>query len=295
VRIDLHTHTDRSDGTVTPRELVRLAARAGLDVVGVTDHDTDAGWEEAVAAAEEHGVAVVRGMEISCRHRGRSAHLLAYLPDPTFPPLVAALDEILEGRDERMPRIVARLRELGHDITEQDVVERSGGAAALGRPHVADVLVARGVVGSRDEAFDRLLSPGRPAYVSRSAADLVDILGAVTGAGGVSVLAHPWGRHGDAGLDRAGFADLRDAGLLGIEADHQDHDDHQRAELHRIGEDLGLVVTGSSDYHGTGKVDHELGCNTTDPDQLDRLLTAAAQAAEATGRRTPDVAGRWRD
>jgi predicted metal-dependent phosphoesterase TrpH len=293
VRIDLHTHSDRSDGTVTPEELVALAARAGLDVVGLTDHDTDAGWKEAAAAAEQHGVGLVRGMEISCRHEGRSAHLLAYLPDPAHPPLAAALEDILRGRDERMPRIVARLSELGHDITEQDVIDSSGGATALGRPHVADVLVARGVVGSRDEAFDRLLSPGRPAYVSRSAADLVEMLGIVAGAGGVSVLAHPWGRHGNAGLDRAGFADLRDAGLLGIEVDHQDHAPGPRAELRRIAVDLGLVVTGSSDYHGTGKVDHELGCNTTDPTQLDRLLTAAAQAADSAGRRTPGLAGRW--
>lgn len=289
MRIDLHTHTDRSDGTVTPAELVRLAALANLDVVGLTDHDTDAGWAEAAAAAERHRVSLVRGMEISCRHRGRSAHLLAYLPDPTFPPLAAALGEILAGRDERMPRIVARLRELGHDITEQEVVDRSGDAAALGRPHVADALVARGVVGSRDEAFDRLLSPGRPAYVPRSAADLVEMLGVVAGAGGVSVLAHPWGRHGDAGLDLAGFADLRDAGLLGIEVDHQDHDDLQRSALRRIAEDLDLVVTGSSDFHGAGKVDHDLGCNTTDPAQLDRLLTAAAHSAEEAGRRTPST------
>jgi predicted metal-dependent phosphoesterase TrpH len=291
VRIDLHTHTDRSDGTVTPRELLAEAERAGLDVIGLTDHDTDAGWDEASAAAVEHGVALVRGMEISCRHAGRSVHLLAHLLDPSFPPLAAALEVILRGRDERMPRIVARLRELGHDITEQDVVERSGGAAALGRPHVADVLVARGVVGSRDEAFDRLLSPGRPAYVSRSAADLLDMLDLVARAGGVSVLAHPWGRHGNAGLDRAALADLRDAGLLGIEVDHQDHDDAQRAELRRIGVDLGLVLTGSSDYHGTGKAAHDLGCNTTDPAELDRLLAAAARAADSSGRRTPTLVG----
>lgn len=291
MRIDLHTHTVRSDGTVTPGELVAEAARSGLDVVGLTDHDTAEGWAEAGQAARDSDVALVPGLEISCRHHGRSAHLLAYLPDPSYPPLAEALEEVLRGREERLPRVVGRLRELGHEITERDVVERSGHAAAVGRPHIADVLVDRGVVSSRDEAFDRLLSPGRPAYEPRTAADLVDMLGLVTAAGGVSVLAHPWGRSGDAGLRREGLADLRDAGLLGIEVDHQDHTPRQRSELRGIGTDLGLVLTGASDYHGAGKVDHDLGCNLTAPEQLDRLLTAAAQAAETAGRRAPEVVG----
>ena len=281
MRIDLHTHTDRSDGTVTPRQLVREAAAAGLDVLGLTDHDTAAGWDDARDEADAAGIRLVEGMEISCRYAGRSAHLLGYLPDPTHAPLVAALDEVLRGRDERMPRIVARLQELGYPITEEEVVAESGGAAALGRPHIADVLVGHGVVASRDEAFDRLLSPGRPAYVARDAADLVEMIGLVRDAGGVSVLAHPWGRHGNDALGHDGFAALQEAGLVGIEVDHQDHDAAQREALRAIGRDLDLVRTGSSDYHGTGKVDHDLGCNTTAPDQLDRLLAAAEQARSA--------------
>ena len=281
MRIDLHTHTDRSDGTVTPAELVREAVAAGLDVLGLTDHDTAAGWDEARAEAAAHGLRLVEGMEISCRHAGRSAHLLGYLPDPGHPPLVTALDEVLRGRDERMPRIVAKLQELGYPVTEQEVVAKSAGATALGRPHVADVLVDHGIVASRDEAFDRLLSPGRPAYVARDAADLVAMIGLVREAGGVSVLAHPWGRNADHAIGREGFAALQEAGLTGIEVDHQDHDAGQRAELTAIGRDLDLVVTGSSDYHGTGKVDHDLGCNTTDPAQLDRLLAAAESARSA--------------
>ncbi len=278
MRIDLHTHTDRSDGTVTPTELVREAVAAGLDVLGLTDHDTAVGWDAARAEADSQGLRLVEGMEISCRHGGRSAHLLGYLPDPSHPPLVAALDEVLRGRDERMPRIVAKLQEMGYPVTEQEVVAKSAGATALGRPHIADVLVDHGIVTSRDEAFDRLLSPGRPAYVARDAADLVVMIGLVRDAGGVSVLAHPWGRNGDGALDRDGFAALQEVGLTGIEVDHQDHDAAQRAELAAIGRDLDLVVTGSSDYHGTGKVDHDLGCNTTHPTQLDRLLAAAEEA-----------------
>ncbi len=281
MRIDLHTHTDRSDGTVTPRQLVREAAAAGLDVLGLTDHDTATGWDDARDEADAAGIRLIEGMEISCRYAGRSAHLLGYLPDPTYVPLVAALDEVLRGRDERMPRIVARLQELGHPITEEEVVAESRGAAALGRPHIADVLVGHGSVASRDEAFDLLLSPGRPAYVARDAADLVEMIGLVRDAGGVSVLAHPWGRHGNDALGHDGFAALQEAGLVGIEVDHQDHDDAQREGLRAIGRDLDLVRTGSSDYHGTGKVDHDLGCNTTAPDQLDRLLAAAEQARSA--------------
>lgn len=281
MRIDLHTHTDRSDGTVTPRQLVREAATAGLDVLGLTDHDTATGWDDARDEADAAGIRLFVGMEISCRYAGLSAHLLGYLPDPTYAPLVSALDEVLRGRDERMPRIVSRLQELGYPITEEEVVAESRGAAALGRPHIADVLVGHGIVASRDEAFDRLLSPGRPAYVARDAADLVEMIGLVRDAGGVSVLAHPWGRHGNDALGRDGFAALQEAGLVGIEVDHQDHDAAQREALRAIGRDLDLVRTGSSDYHGTGKVDHELGCNTTAPDQLDRLLAAAEQARSA--------------
>ena len=288
MRIDLHTHTDRSDGTVTPRQLVREAAAAGIDVLGLTDHDTAAGWDEARDEADVVGIRLVEGMEISCRYAGRSAHLLAYLPDPTYAPLVTALDDVLRGRDERMPRIVARLRDLGYPITEEQVVAQSGGAAALGRPHIADVLVGHGVVASRDEAFDRLLSPGRPAYVARDAADLVEMIGLVRSAGGVAVLAHPWGRHGDQALGHDDFARLQEAGLVGIEVDHQDHGGPEREALSAIGGDLDLVRTGSSDYHGTGKVDHELGCNTTAPAQLDRLL-AAAEAAHAARRTPPGV------
>ncbi len=289
MRIDLHTHSDRSDGTIPPREVVREAARVGLDVLGLTDHDTAEGWDEAAETAHEVGLTLVRGMEISCRLGRRSSHLLAYLPDPTYPPLVGALQTILSGRDGRMPDVCAKLRELGIDIREADVVARAGDAAAIGRPHIADVLVGQGVVASRDEAFDTYLSPGRPAYVHRYAAPVEEMIGIVRDAGGVSVLAHPWGRGGSAGLHADELAVLRDAGLAGIEVDHQDHGVRERAELRELGRELGLVMTGSSDFHGAGKVDHELGCNTTEPEQFEALLDRIASAAAAADRRTPDV------
>ena len=289
MRIDLHTHSARSDGTTTPQEVVLAAAAAGLDVVALTDHDTAAGWDEAVGAAQEAGIALVRGMEISCKHAGRPLHLLAYLPDPEHEGLQGELRRILDGRDQRLPRICERLREQGISIDEELVAAHAVGAAAIGRPHVADALVSLGVVSSRDEAFDRYLSPGRPGYVQRYAPELTHMLPIVRDAGGVSVIAHPWGRTDSSALRAEGLAPLKALGLAGLEVDHQDHSLRQREELWGIACDLDLVVTGSSDFHGAGKVDHDLGCNTTAPEQLERLEELAREAGRAAGRRTPEV------
>ncbi|MBI2245970.1 MAG: PHP domain-containing protein [Nocardioides sp.] len=296
MRIDLHTHSRASDGTDTPTELVRAAAATGLDVVAITDHDTAAGWAEATRAAEAAGVDVVPGMEISTEHRGRSVHLLGYLPDPTYPPLVEALDRVLDGRESRVPVLIERLRSLGIDITSDDVRRASYGTAATGRPHVADALVTIGAVADRDEAFATYLGWGKPAHIDRYAVPLVDALRLIAEAGGVSVIAHPWGRGGLAlgGSERAdeeALSGLQELGLAGIEVDHQDHDARARDRLRAIARNLGLVATGSSDYHGDGKNDHELGCNTTDPEQYARLLELARGASQRSGRGTPTVAG----
>lgn len=291
MRIDLHTHSDRSDGTMPPREVVRTAAAQGLDVLGLTDHDTAESWAEATEAAQELGLALVVGMEISCRHAGKSAHLLAYLPDPAYPPLQEGLALILEGRDQRMPRVVSRLREHGIGIDEELVRRMASDAAAIGRPHIADALVSLDVVENRDEAFDRFLSPGRPGYVERYAAEIEDMIRIVRGAGGVPVLAHPWGRSDNSSLQEDGLARLREAGLVGIEVDHEDHSPEQRAELRGIAGELDLLMTGSSDFHGAGKKGHDLGCNTTDPEQLERLLDEAGRLSAESGRLTPEVVG----
>ena len=287
MRIDLHSHSDRSDGTLTPAEVVRAAAVAGLDVLALTDHDTAVGWEEAALAAEATGVTLVPGMEISCAHAGRGLHLLAYLLDPSHPPLVEALTRVLTARDERLPRTCAALRAHGIPIDEEDVRARAGAATAIGRPHVADQLVAMGVVASRDEAFDELLSPGRPGHVPRYALPVEEVLPLVADAGGVTVVAHPWGRHGNDALGAEGLAALRALGLAGIEVDHEDHPPEQRAQLRALARELDLVATGSSDFHGAGKTGHDLGCNLTAPDQLERLLAQADVAARTAGRGTP--------
>jgi predicted metal-dependent phosphoesterase TrpH len=275
VRIDLHTHSSASDGTDTPAALVREAAAAGLDVLALTDHDAMSGWGEAREAADEVGITLVPGLEISTRFGHRGVHLLGYLPDPTDPALVLELDRILEGRTARTPAIVSALRAHGIDITEDDVRRESGGSVAAGRPHVADALTRLGVVRDRTEAFATLLSPGQPGYVNRYASALEAMIPLVAAAGGVAVVAHPWGRGSRSVLDADALAGLKDLGLAGIEVDHQDHSETDRAELRAIAADLDLVVTGSSDHHGLGKVDHDLGVNTTDPEHYERLLSLA--------------------
>jgi len=273
VRIDLHTHSSASDGTDTPGDLVRAAAAAGLDVVALTDHDAMSGWDEARQAADEAGITLVPGLEISTRYGHRGVHLLGYLPDPTHPALVRELDRILEGRTARTPAIVGALRAHGIDISEGDVRRESGGSVAAGRPHVADALVRLGVVADRTEAFATLLSPGQPGYVNRYASALEKMIPLLVDAGGVAVIAHPWGRGSRSVLSADALAELKDLGLAGIEVDHQDHSAADRAELRAIAADLDLVVTGSSDHHGLGKVDHDLGANTTDPEQYERLVS----------------------
>lgn len=289
MRIDLHTHSDVSDGTAPPASLVRAAAAAGLDVVALTDHDTTQGWQEAEHAAREVGVHLVRGIEISCTHRGRGLHLLAYLPDPTHPGLGELLGRIVEGRSNRVPAMLAQLRDAGVAIEQADLDRVGSRTAATGRPHVADALVGLGVVGSRGDAFREWLSPGRPGFVDRWAATVTDTVRAVGEAGGVSVVAHPWGRGGRTALPEEEIAVLAAAGLAGVEVDHQDHDDAARARLRELAAELDLVVTGSSDHHGAGKVDHDLGCHTTDPEQYERLLARAAASAAASGRDAPGV------
>lgn len=273
MRIDLHTHSNRSDGTDTPTELVENAAASGLDVVAITDHDSTAGWDEASAAADRVGITLVRGIEISTMLEGVSVHLLGYGFDPADTSLLAELDRILGGRDARLPALLAQLAEHDMPLTVDDVVAESGNAAASGRPHVADAMVAAGYVADRDEAFRDWLYDHGPVFVERYGAPLVDAIELVRDAGGVSVIAHPWARRGRRVLSPRVIADLRDRGLSGLEVDHNNHSDAVRAELRAVAHDLDLVVTGSSDYHGTGKgPEFHLGAHTTAPDQYERLL-----------------------
>jgi predicted metal-dependent phosphoesterase TrpH len=263
VRIDLHTHSAASDGTDAPAEVVRAAAKAGLDVVALTDHDTTSGWEQAAATARRLGVALVPGMEISCQADGVGVHLLCYLHDPDDAALRAETDRTRDDRLSRARRMVERLA-ADVPISWDDVAAQVEDGATVGRPHLADALVARGVVGSREEAFADLLHNRSPYYVRHYAPDALTAVRLVRAAGGVPVMAHPRaGRRGLVVSDEV-IAELADAGLAGLEADHRDHLPAERVALRGLARDLRLLVTGSSDYHGAGKV-NELGEHTTSP------------------------------
>jgi predicted metal-dependent phosphoesterase TrpH len=266
MRIDLHTHSAVSDGTETPAQLVRSAAEAGLDVVALTDHDTFAGLDEAVSEGERVGVEVVRGMELSCSRTHQSVHLLAYGADPQSPGLAGELERVRDGRVGRLTPVLDKLRNLGLPLTEADVMAQVGDSPSIGRPHIADAMIAAGYIRDRTEAFDRYLYDGGPAHVRRYAIEVGHGIDLVHGAGGVAVIAHPWGRGRERLLAPEYLAELvAEHDLDGIEVDHQDHDLDARRRLRDLADRLGVLGTGSSDYHGAGKVDHELGCNTTDP------------------------------
>lgn len=266
LRIDLHSHTTVSDGTDSPDELLALARSIGLDVLAVTDHDTFDHLPAVRAAARREGVEIVEGMELSCELAGASVHLLAYGMDPHEPALLAEMARIRDGRTERLPRMLAKLAELGVPVTQEEVLAQVGEAPSIGRPHIADALVARGHVTSRDEAFQRFLADDGPAYVDRYHPDLRTGIDLVHGAGGLAVIAHPWGRASADVLTDAVLIDLvRHLRLDGFEVDHEDHNPEQRERLRALAGDLEALGTGSSDHHGTGKPQMQLGCNLTDP------------------------------
>lgn len=262
IRIDPHTHSACSDGTDTPSELMWAALRAGLDVVGLTDHDTMAGWDEAATRVGPTGVALIRGTELSCSSHGISAHLLAYLFDPSDEALTAAMARTRESRDSRarrMVELIARDYPLTWEMVQQFAPSDGG---PVGRPHIADALVALGVFPDRSAAFETVLHPSGPYYVHHWAPDPVDAVTMVRAAGGVPVLAHP--RAGKRGrvLSEDVIAEMAAAGLFGLERDHRDHTEEDREDVARLAHRLGLQVTGSSDYHGTGKP-NRLGENLT--------------------------------
>ncbi len=272
MRIDLHTHSNVSDGTDTPAELVVAAREAGLDVVALTDHDTFDGLDRALAAGREHGVEVVRGMELSCSREGQSVHLLAYGADPDAAGLAQEMVRVRDGRSGRLRPVLDKLAVLGVPVSEEAVLAQVGDSPSVGRPHIADALVEAGWVADRREAFDRFLADGGPAHVARYAIELGHGIDLVHAAGGVAVVAHPWGR----GREQLLPPDLLESlvaehALDGIEVDHQDHDADARARLWALVDRLGVLGTGSSDYHGTGKTDHDLGVNTTRPEVYDEL------------------------
>ena len=284
MRIDLHVHSNASDGTDDPAEVMRRAAVAGLDVVALTDHDTQAGLAEASAALPD-GLTLVPGMELSCQlssapsegrapqtHPTRSVHLLAYLFDPEDSALAAETERVRDDRTYRARAMVDRLAALGTGVTWGQV-EAIAGDAVVGRPHIARALAAAGAVETPAGAFtDEWIGDGGRAFVERYAPDLARAVALVRAAGGVPVLAHPRSPGYEVGDDA--IAGLADAGLAGIEVFHLDHDEAERARLWRLARSLGLIATGGSDDHGTYN-DHGLGAATTPEEEYERLLALA--------------------
>ncbi|MFB7827070.1 PHP domain-containing protein [Streptomyces hydrogenans] len=286
MRIDLHSHSTASDGTDTPAELVRNAMAAGLDVVALTDHDTTRGHAEAIAAAPE-GLTVVPGAELSCRLDGIGLHMLAYLFDPEESALLAERELV---RDDRVPRaraMVAKLQLLGVPVTWEQVA-RIAGDGSVGRPHVAEALVELGVVPDVSGAFTtEWIADGGRAHVEKHELDPADAIRLVKAAGGVTVLAHPAAVKRGQVVPESALAALAEAGLDGIEVDHMDHDEPTRARLRGLAKELGLLVTGSSDYHGSRKT-CRLGEYTTDPEiygEITRRATGAFPVPGAGGVR----------
>lgn len=266
VRIDLHTHSSVSDGTDSPTALLAAARDAGLDVVGLTDHDTTAGWPEAAAAAGPMGIALVRGTEISCKADGISVHLLSYLHDPEDPELAAVLAQSRNSRHERAREMVRRLS-ADTGLTWQDVAAHAHEGATIGRPHIADALVTRGVAADRSEAFETLLAPSGPYYVRYRAPEATAAVELVRKAGGVPVFAHPRAAARGRVVGDDVIREMAAAGLAGLEVAHRDHTKQDRRHLHHLADELDLLSTGSSDYHGRGKP-NQLGEHTTHDEVL---------------------------
>jgi 3',5'-nucleoside bisphosphate phosphatase len=289
VRIDLHAHSTASDGTDTPTALVRNAASAGLGVLALTDHDTTGGWAEAVRALPA-GLTLVRGAELSCVSRagGRpvTLHLLGYLFDPADEAFVAERRRLRESRLERGRRIVELLQADGYPLDWPEVLALAGGGA-VGRPHVGRALVRAGVVGSVDEAFGRLLHENGPYYVPKADIEVLHAVRLVRAAGGVPVFAHPLARRRGPVVSYEVVAAMAAAGLAGLEVDHPDHEPADREHLRGLAAELGLFVTGSSDYHGANKP-VRLGQELTASTAYEQILAQASGLPPVTGGAPPE-------
>ena len=283
VKIDLHTHSTRSDGLDSPTDLMINAKKAGIDVIALTDHDTVSGWDEARGKAFELGLGFVPGIEVTSvsdiERFGRtiriSVHLLAYLPDPDHKALEIVLGDTVATREARGRAIVEKLAEQ-IPITWEMVLDHLDKGATIGRPAIADTLVTMGLVADRSAAFDYYLSTDGPFYVSHSTVSTLEAIGLIRQAGGVPVIAHPLKGVGpdtdpeDLPVDH--FEEMIAAGLQGVEVYHRDVPETARKWLHELAAKHDLIITGSSDYHGVSGKPNQLGENTTSQEMLDRIV-----------------------
>ena len=278
---DLHLHSNHSDGTEPPAEVMRQAHARGIRTAALTDHDRTTGWREAGDAAVALGMTFLPGMEFSAKHEWRSVHVLGYLFDPDDPDLVAETDRIRSDRVGRAERIV---RSIGRDyeLVWDDVLEQTTPDATVGRPHIADALVARGIVRDRSEAFDGILHPREGYYEPHYAPDPLTAVRLITRAGGVAVIAHPVTAGRDRMMPLSYIERLIGEGLAGFEIDHRENTADGKRLLRDIAARHDLIITGSSDYHGAGKPNRP-GENTT----ADEMVTRIIERATGTRPRTP--------
>lgn len=279
--IDLHAHSSVSDGTERPAELVAAAAAAGLDGVALTDHDTTAGWDEAITAVAALPMTLLPGLELSTRVGYRSVHVLGYLVDPTEPGLVAETTRIREGRFARARRMVDRIGQ-DHPITWDDVIAQSTDGATIGRPHIADALVAAGLESDRSAAFRGILHPASGYYEPHDAPSPLHGVALIRAAGGVPVIAHPAASSRGIVIDEPMLRELVDAGLGGLEVDHRENQSLGKRTLLDWAARHDLFVTGSSDYHGTGKP-NRLGEHRTARVAFDAIVSQATGSAPVHG------------
>ncbi len=279
--IDLHTHSSVSDGTETPAELIASAVSAGLSAVALTDHDSTAGWSEAFEAAAGTGLTVIPGMELSTNYGPASVHMLAYLFNPLDGGIVAETARIRDGRLHRAERIVERIGE-DYRLTWDDVLAHYTDGGTIGRPHIADALVAHGIVASREEAFHSILDWRGKYYEKYYAPSPLEGVRMIVAAGGVPVLAHPATRGRYRVMEDRVIGQLVEEGLFGLEIHHRDNTEDGKERLFELAAEYGLVVTGSSDYHGAGKP-NRLAENSTDPVVLEAIVDAATGSRPFVG------------
>ena len=271
---DLHTHSNASDGTDSPGQLISKAHATGLTGIALTDHDTMQGWNEAIEYLRP-GMSLILGSEISCQTTdGISVHMLGLLFDPENEPLISTLAQTRENRIGRMERIIGRLNEAGYEITMADVLAQLSDDGTLGRPHLADALIAKNFVASREEAFEKLLHNDSKFYIPHYSPTPEDVIKLIKGAGGVAIIAHPFASLRGRIISTESFSGMAQAGLDGIEVSHRDHTLEQRALLTEIAKQYDLVETGASDYHGNGKL-NALGEFTTSTEDFERLEARA--------------------
>jgi predicted metal-dependent phosphoesterase TrpH len=270
--IDLHTHSTVSDGSDTPEEVVALAANAGVSALALTDHDRQDGIAAARKKASEVGIELIAGTEISCNHSG-TTHMLVYFLEPGDGPLQDELLRLQVARDNRNDELIARLADLGLPVTMEELEAEAGGSGA-GRPHVAAILVRKGVASSVQDAFDRWLAKGRPAYVEKERLDPLPAIALALQSGALPVLAHPLslGLSPDE-LERT-IGELADAGLVGLESIYGRYSREERASLAVMAAQAGLAITGGSDHHGTYKPDLSVGTGRGDLHVPDGALEA---------------------